>query len=479
MTLRVRIEDAASDGRAVARHEGKVVFVEGGAPGDLAEVFVFKKEKKSLLARIETLIEPSPLRVEAPCPHYADCGGCSWQHLDYSAQIKFKTKQVYDALTRIGGFAPSELPEFLPTLAAEQPYFFRNKLDFAFSAKRWKPRVEMTAEVADAYEGALGFHVAGAFDKVLDVKTCLLQDPRVNDVRNELRDFARNHGFSFYDIKTHAGFLRNVVFRTAESGMMVVLITAAPPSITDAPASTDDFFRFPREIDAIFDRLRSKFDYITSFVWIYNPKKNDSYSDLPYKIWAGEEYLCETMGDKVFEIGPTSFFQTNARQAQRLYREVYEALAGKKYDVLYDLYCGAGTIGLYCSDLAEKIVGVEYNEKAVRDAYRNAERNGRTNAVFIAGDMVKILNGDFFATHGRADAVICDPPRAGMDARVVENILAAAPPVVVYVSCNPATQARDLAVFSKKYKIVRIRPVDLFPQTTHIENVVVLERRDW
>jgi 23S rRNA (uracil1939-C5)-methyltransferase len=451
--------------------------VEGGAPGDLAEVFVFKKEKKSLVARIEKLLEPSPMRVQAPCAHFADCGGCSWQHLDYSAQIKYKTKQVFDALTRIGGFDPAGLPDFLPTLASENAYFFRNKLDFAFSAKRWKPRAEMASDTPEPDTGAVGFHVAGAFDKVLDIHTCLLQDPRVNDVRNELRDFARHSGYAFYDIKTHDGFLRNVVFRTAKSGMMVVLITAAPPSTPNPPPSTDEFDRFPPEIDAIFDRLRTLFDYIVSFVWIFNPKRNDSYSDLAYKVWAGDEYLIETMGDKVFEIGPTSFFQTNPRQAERLYQEVYEALAGRRYKILYDLYCGAGTIGLYCSDLAEKIVGVEYNEKAVRDAYRNAERNGRTDAVFVAGDMGKILRREFFETHGLPDAMICDPPRAGMDARVIENILAAEPPRIVYVSCNPATQARDLALMSKKYRIVRIRPADLFPQTTHVENVVVLQKK--
>ncbi|MCS7085660.1 MAG: hypothetical protein NZ534_06245 [Bacteroidia bacterium] len=300
MTLKVRIDDAASDGRSVARHEGCVVFVEGGAPGDLAEVVVFKKEKKRLLARIGSLLEPSPLRVSPPCPHFGDCGGCSWQHLAYSAQLEYKTKQVFDALTRIGGFKPESLPPFLPIIPAENPYFFRNKLDFAFSAKRWKPRHEIQTKTASESQpdAALGFHVAGCYDKVLNIDRCLLQDPRVNDVRNELRDFALKSGFSFYDVKTHAGFLRNVVFRTAPGAIMVVLITGVPPSIAQPPPSTLDFQTFPQEINAIFEHLRAKFDHLSSLVWIYNPKRNDAYADLPYKVWAGDEYLIERLGDK-------------------------------------------------------------------------------------------------------------------------------------------------------------------------------------
>jgi 23S rRNA (uracil1939-C5)-methyltransferase len=479
MKLRLKIDDASSDGRAVGRHEGRVVFVEHAVPGDVVDVRVFKKEKKRWLAAIETVVEPSPVRTRPLCEHFGECGGCAWQHIRYSSQVEFKTKQVHDALTRIGGFDPQTLPPFLPTLTAEETYYYRNKLDFAFSDRRWIPRSEIKSALPDnRSRPALGFHVSGAFDKILDLNACHLQNPLVNDVRNELRDYCIRAGYTFYDVKTHNGFLRNVVFRTAGSSMMIVLVTSLPPSVSFPVSSTADFDSFPVEIDDIFSHLFQKFDFVTSWVWIYNPKRNDAYAELPYKIWAGEEYLLERMGDKTFEIGPTSFFQTNPRQAERLYREVYDALAGKKYALLYDLYCGAGTIGLYCSDLAEKIVGIEYSEKAVEDARRNALRNGRPDAVFFAGDIAKVLNADFIARHGRPDALICDPPRAGMDSGVVQQIPAFAPPVVVYVSCNPATQARDLALMAERYRIVRIRPVDLFPQTPHVENVVVLERKD-
>lgn len=463
---KVEVIDAASDGRAVIRHDERVIFVEQGIPGDVLDVFVYRKRKKNLIGRITNIITPSPHRVEARCSHFGICGGCKWQMMDYQAQLVYKQKQVTDAFERI---AKVETGKISPIIGAESPYFYRNKLEFSFSSRPW-----LTQEQIDSDEifetPAVGFHVPGVFDKVLDIETCYLQKPIVNDIRNALRELAIAEEIPFYGIRDHTGFLREIMFRTSEATgeLMVMLIVAE-----------DDL----KQVERLFEPLSERFKEVTSWVWMHNPKLNNSFSDLPYQVWKGPAHITEQLGGFDFRISPTSFFQTNPKQADQLYSVVKRMLKEvlpenqDKHACVYDLYTGTGSLGIYVSDLAEKIVGIEYVETSISDAWKNVQINGLNNFAFYAGDMKKILNDELIQKEGKADVMICDPPRAGMDTKVVEKILQVAPEHIIYVSCKPATQGRDIELLKEKYDVIEIQAVDMFPHTAHVENVALLRRK--
>jgi 23S rRNA (uracil1939-C5)-methyltransferase len=466
-TAEMTMIDAASDGRAVARHEGEVVFVEGGVPGDRAEVFVFGKQKKVLAGRIQAMIEPSKDRVTPACQHFAFCAGCKWQQMSYEAQIGFKEKQVLDILRRVGKV---EIGEALPILGAPQPYWYRNKLEFSFSAKPWLKPEDMNNPDIDPR--SLGFHAPRFFDKVININECLLQHELVNRVRNELGAYARAQDIPFYNIREHTGYLRTLTFRSSRHSNEFMLILVV--------AKND-----PDRIDQIFTHLATTFPEITSFVWVHSPKLNSSYTDLPYQVWQGPGYLTERLGRYEFRIRPVSFFQTNPEQAERLYGVVRDFLmetlpAGQaRHPIMYDLYSGTGSIGIFLEKYADKIVGIEYVESAVQDAWENVRLNelDETRFSFYAGDMKDLLREPLLEEEGHPDIVIADPPRQGMDGKVVWRLLEILPAHIIYVSCKPATQARDLELLREWYEVVKVQPVDMFPQTAHVENVALLRKR--
>ncbi len=459
------MEDAASDGRAVARHDGQVVFVEGGIPGDVAEVFVYKRDKKMLNGRVEQILTPSPMRIDPVCAHFGVCGGCKWQMMDYQDQLRFKEKQVLDAFSRI---AKVPVGEIRPILGSPSAYHYRNKLEFTFSAKAWLTREQMDS--GDEFEQRVcGFHRPGAFDKIIDVESCHLQRSVINGIRNAIRDFGRENGWTFYNIKERHGFLRNVVFRTSEStGELMVLLIVEDHD--------------PEKIDVLFTLLEARFPEISDLLWMVNKKGNSSFSDLGLIVWKGKSYITERLGGFDFRIHPTSFFQTNPIQAERLYDVVRAYVQGvipagkEKIGTLYDLYSGTGSIGIFNSDLAETVAGIEYVEAAVVDARKNAEINQLSHLHYFAGD-IRLLIQQLTSDFPTPEVVITDPPRAGMDARVVAALLELAPQHIIYVSCQPATQARDVELLAEKYDVMSMQPVDMFPQTAHVENVAWLKLR--
>jgi len=463
----LEIVDTATDGRGIARHDNRVVFVTGGVPGDILQTYIHKKEKKSLVGKIESVVQSSPLRTTPVCQHFGICGGCKWQMMAYSAQLTYKHKQVTDALARI---AKVDIGEILPIVPSPNPYFHRNKLEFTFSNKAWLTQEQIQSDsVFD--QRVLGFHVPKFFDKIIDIQTCHLQLPIINDIRNTIRDFAREQAIPFYDIRTHEGFLRNLIFRTsaATGEIMLILIVASENR---------------QWIDQILALVQEKFPSINHILWIVNTKFNSSYSDLPFSVWKGEPYLTEKLGDYHFHIGPTSFFQTNPLQAKRLYQVVYDWL--KEVSVaeiaplqtVYDLYTGTGSIGIFVSELAQKIVGLEYVPAAIDDAWRNVKLNHLEDKFsFYAGDIKNLLTDELLQKEGSPDVVITDPPRQGMEPTVVERLIELAPHQIIYVSCKPATQARDIQLLSEQYEVLRIQPVDMFPQTVHVENVALLKKK--
>ncbi|WNJ19172.1 23S rRNA (uracil(1939)-C(5))-methyltransferase RlmD [Pontibacter sp. G13] len=468
-TAEMELIDAASDGRAVARHEGQVIFVEGGVPGDVADIHVFRKHKKSPLGRIEVMKQPSPYRTEAQCKHFENCGGCKWQHMTYEGQLAYKEKQVRDTIERIGKV---EVAEHLPILGVDEPFFYRNKLEFSFANKAYLTKEDMPRR-DEIDHRVLGFHAPGFFDKVLPIEECMLQLPIVNDIRNELQRYTREQEIEYYDHREHTGIMRSVTFRSsiATGELMMILVVAK-----------DD----QEMIDGIFGNLAEKFPEIDHFIWIHSEKLNSSYNDLPYKIWRGKEYLTEKLENYEFRVRPVSFFQTNPKQAEALYGVVRDFLketlakSGGIHETIYDLYSGTGSIGIFVSEYARKIVGIEYVESAVADASENVKANGlpEDKFKFFAGDMKKILTDELTQREGHPAVVIADPPRQGMDPKVVRQILKVSPDYVIYVSCKPATQARDLEMMDRFYSVEKMRPVDMFPHTGHVENVVLLKRRD-
>ena len=453
----VEIIDAGAEGMAVARVDGLVIFVPFVVPGDVVDIQLYKKKKNYAEGRAVRFHQQSPLRVEQACPHFGVCGGCKWQTMSYPAQLEAKQRQVRDNLERLGGIDCSGMR---PICGSENIYYYRNKLEFTFSTRAWRTN----PDDVQPEQGALGFHIPQLFDKVLNIEHCALQSEPCNSIRLAVRDYAYTNGLSFYDIRNHTGFLRNLVIRNTSTGLWMVIVVVA---------EEDNARLFP-----LLDMLHERFPQITSLQYIINNKMNDSYSDLTVHTYLGDDHIEEEMeaGDRKlhFIINPKSFYQTNSAQAQRLYSFVAELAELQPEDTLYDLYTGTGTIALFLASQVKKVVGIEYVEEAIADARINAERNGFNNTVFYAGDMAKVLTPEFIAANGRPDVVVTDPPRAGMHESVVRQLLQTAPRKIVYVSCNPATQARDLQLLSERYQIGRIQPVDMFPHTQHVENIVEL-----
>lgn len=459
----VTIADAGAEGKAVAKVNGLVVFVPFVVPGDVVDIQLYKKKKSYAEGRAVKFYRYSDLRVEAMCPHFGVCGGCKWQTMKYDAQLEAKQRQVRDNLERLGNVDCSGMR---PICGSENIYYYRNKLEFTFSTKAWLTAGEMGNLPSETTLGALGFHIPQLFDKVLNIEHCVLQADPSNEIRLAVRDYAESHALEYYDIRNHTGFLRNLVIRNTTAGDWMVIVIVAE----------DDTSRlFP-----LLDMLRDRFPQITSLQYIVNSKMNDSYGDLQVVVYHGSDCVEERMqsyhGGKElrFIINPKSFYQTNSLQAQHLYSFVAEFADLQPEDTLYDLYTGTGTIALFLADKCRRVVGIEYVEEAIADARVNARANGFENTRFFAGDMAQVLTGEFIAANGKPDVVVTDPPRAGMHEKVVNQLLAAAPRKIVYVSCNPATQARDLQLLSACYEVRRIQPVDMFPHTQHVENVVEL-----
>ena len=460
---KVTITDVAAEGKALAKVNDMVVFVPYVVPGDVVDLQVKRKKNKYAEAVAVNFHEYSPQRAVPFCQHYGVCGGCKWQCLSYEDQIKYKQKQVTDNLTRIGKV---ELPEISPILGSEKTQFYRNKLEFTFSDKRWLTEEEVKAEVKYDQMNAVGFHIPGAFDKVLAIEKCWLQDDISNQIRNTIRDYAYEHGLAFYNIRNHEGLLRNLMIRTSSTGELMVLLQVR----VSADKDLDD-------TKALLAHVAEKFQQITSLLYVVNNKCNDTINDLDVEVFKGNDHIFEEMEGLRFKVGPKSFYQTNSEQAYNLYKVTRDFAGLTGDELVYDLYTGTGTIANFVSRKAKKVVGIEYVPEAIEDAKVNSEINGITNTLFYAGDMKDMLTQDFINEHGRPDVIITDPPRAGMHNDVIDVILFAEPKRIVYVSCNPATQARDLQLLDVKYKVMAVQPVDMFPHTHHVENVVLLEKR--
>ena len=454
----VTIVAVAAEGKALAHVDGMVVFVDFAVPGDVVDIQVFKKKKNYMEGWIKRIVKPSKDRLEPFCPHFGVCGGCRWQPLPYSMQLEAKRQQVEDQLIRIGHL---EVPEIRPTLPSPETEYYRNKLEFSASASRWILDGENPEALSAQERVGLGFHVSKFFDKVLDIKECHLQKEPSNSIRLFVRQYCLDHGYEFYNIRENRGFFRNMFVRTNDKGDVMLILCFAEPRM--------------EEIKALLDNLSARFPEISSLWYIVNEKLNDSISDQSPVLYKGEDAIYETMEGLSFKIGPKSFYQTNSKQAYRLYSVARDFAALTGNEVVYDLYTGTGTIAQFVSSKASKVIGIEYVPEAIEDAKDNARRNGITNCSFFAGDMKDVLNEAFIAKHGRPDVIILDPPRAGIHPDVAKVILDAAPSRMVYVSCNPASQARDLAILAAKYRITAVQPVDMFPHTMHVENVVALE----
>lgn len=447
--------DIAEDGKGVGRHEDLVIFVEKGVPGDEVDVELMRKKKNFAEAKITQLIQPSPHRTTPFCEHFGVCGGCKWQHMTYEAQLTYKQNAVFNALTRIGKIDASGMEAILPS---QNVQYYRNKLEFTFSNKRWLTTTDES--VSDDDMDALGFHVPGRFDKILQIQHCYLQGGLSNDIRNAVFDYVKKEGITFYDLKMHEGELRNLVIRTASTGELMVILVFAH--------TTQEVIKKTMQF------IKDSFPQIHSLLYVVNQKRNDTLFDQEVICYAGRDHIFEEMEGLRYKIGPKSFYQTNSEQAYELYKITRDFAQLKGNERVYDLYTGAGTIANFIARQVKEVIGIEYVPSAIEDAKINAQLNGITNTKFFAGDMKDVLTADFFKEHGRADLVITDPPRAGMHPDVVQRLLEMEAPRIVYVSCNAATQARDLEMLSAKYQVERIKPVDMFPQTQHVENVVSL-----
>ena len=487
----VLVENYAAEGKSLARQDGKVIFIENVVPGDVVDVRLSKNKKDWAEGYPVQFKSYSKERIEPFCQHFGVCGGCQWQMLPYQKQLQYKQQQVIDNLTRIGKI---KLPASLPIAGAGEDKFYRNKLEYTFSTREFTPhkptrvqRLEsnpspdfhrfnqlpgpLTSEVSDIAlsldapkeVGVLGFHAKGFFDKVVNIEKCWLQPEPNNEIRNAVREFAWKQKLSFYDYREHKGFLRNLQLRICATGEVMVNVVFGEDN--------------KKKRNEILEFIKVNFPNITTILYTINLKKNDSFTDLEPVTYHGKGYVLEKLEDFQFKIGPKSFFQTNTKQAERLYQITREFAGLNGTQILYDLYCGTGSIGIFCSKGAQKIIGVEAIEEAIRDARENAVLNNIRHAEFYCGDVINICNDDFFAQHGKPDVIITDPPRAGMHEKLVRKILEIEAATVVYVSCNPATQARDLSLLDEKYEVTRLQPVDMFPHTHHIENVVQLKRK--
>ena len=451
------MEDYAAEGKSLARVEGKVIFIEDVVPGDVVDIRLGKNKKDWAEARPISFRSFSEDRVQPFCRHFGVCGGCQWQMLPYNRQLVYKQKQVYDNLTRIGKLP---LPEFEPIDAAYPVTRYRNKIEYTFSNKRYLLPEELYNENISTQMDVAGFHAKGLFDKVVDIIECHLQDEPTNAIRLAIKKYALENNYSFYDIREHSGLLRTMQVRLCRSGELMVNIVFGKND--------------KKKIKELSDHILYLFPSVTTLLFTINEKKNDSLFDLNPVIYSGKGHVIETLEDFKFKIGPKSFFQTNTYQGEKLYRVAREYAELTGNEIVYDLYCGTGSIGIFVSGKAKKVIGVEMIKEAVDDAIENALLNGVEHAKFFTGDVADVCNDDFFAEHGKPDVIITDPPRAGMSEQLVKKILEMEAPLVVYVSCNPATQARDLNMMKDKYDVTRVRPVDMFPHTHHIENVVQL-----
>lgn len=457
----VTITGVAAEGKAMAKVDGMALFVPFAAPGDVADIQITRKKSSFAEGRVVRFRQLSSLRSEPFCQHFGVCGGCKWQHLPYEEQLRHKQQQVEDSLTRIGKV---ELPVITPILGAPQTTFYRNKMEYTFSDKRWLTNEEVRSGQEFGQMNALGFHIPGMYDKVLDIEKCWLQDDLANHIRNSIRGYCLEHGYSFFDLRNQAGLMRTLLIRNSSIGEWMVIVV---------------FYEDDREkIEGLMGYLANEFPQITSLLYIINSKANDTITDQEVLVWKGRDHIIEEMEGLQFRIGPKSFYQTNSEQAHHLYEvaRTFAQLTGEER--IYDLYTGTGTIANFVARNAKEVIGIEYVEEAIADAKINAQINGIGNTRFYAGDMKNVLTAEFIAEQGRPDVVITDPPRAGMHDDVVQAILLAAPQRIVYVSCNPATQARDLNLLDAAYRVTRVQPVDMFPHTHHVENVVLLEKRE-
>lgn len=459
----ITITDVAAEGKALARVDDMVVFVPFTVPGDVVDLQVRRKKHHYCEAEVIRFIKYSNVRAIPFCEHFGVCGGCKWQTLPYKEQIKFKQKQVCDQLTRIGKI---QLPEISPILGSVKTQHYRNKLEFGCSNKRWLTKEQVATGVTFDQMNAIGFHITGAFDKILPIDKCWLMDDLHNDIRNAIRDYAYQTGMTFFDLRNQHGLLRNLMIRNSNTGEWMLLVQ----------------FHYDEEGDedkamALMQFIAERFPQITSLLYVNNPKCNDTIGDLDIQVFRGNDYIFETMEDLKFKVGPKSFYQTNTEQAYHLYKVARDFANLTGNELVYDLYTGTGTIANFVSGKARQVIGIEYVPEAIEDAKINSQINGIDNTLFYAGDMKDILNDDFIARHGRPDVIITDPPRAGMHPDVIKTILRAAPERIVYVSCNPATQARDLADLDVNYQVMAVQPVDMFPHTPHVENVVLLKKK--
>ena len=456
----VEITDIAAEGKAIAKVSDLVVFIPFVVPGDVVDLQLTRKKNNYAEGKPVRFVSYSPNRTEAFCEHFGICGGCKWQILPYIEQLKYKQKQVTDNLVRIGKI---ELPEIQPILGSEKTEFYRNKLEFTFSNKKWLTLEQINSGESFDNMNALGFHIPGMFDKVLDINKCWLQDDISNQIRNFVREYCFDKGYSFFDLRNRGGLMRNMIVRTSTTGELMLIVI---------------FYENDRnEREELLNAIGNKFPQITSLLYIINEKANDTITDQTVLTWKGNDFIFEEMEGLKFKIGPKSFYQTNSEQAYNLYKisRDFAGLTGN--ELVYDLYTGTGTIANFVARQAKKVVGIEYVEDAIEDAKFNSKNNKIKNTLFYAGDMKDILTQDFINEHGKPDVIITDPPRAGMHDDVIKSILFAEPGRIVYVSCNPATQARDLSLLDEKYKVIKVQPVDMFPHTHHVENVVLLEKR--
>ena len=463
----VEIIDAGSEGMSIAKPEEKVVFIPFGAPGDIVDIQVFKKKSNCFDGKIVNIVKESDKRVKPVCQHFGLCGGCKWQHLDYQWQLYYKQKQVKDNLDRI---AKIEYPEITPILGCEKQYYYRNKVEYSFSNRKWLTDGAPAGTYTEEQCKGFGYHLPGLFDRVIDIEHCYLQAEPSNEIRLFIKDFTMGKGLSYHNVRAHQGTMRNVIVRCNGKGeFMVIIIINEENSIVR---------------NELIPALSEKFPQIISIMLVINPKFNDTISDLPFECLKGDPYLIETMNsprigfeDLSFRVGPVSFFQTNVYQAERLYKAAFDLADVSGNELMYDLYTGTGTIALYFSRFVKKVVGIEYVEEAIADARINAQINNIDNATFYAGDMAKVLDDAFIVENGTPDIIVTDPPRAGMADKVIEQLKKIKAKKIIYISCNPATQARDLQLLNDLYEVVAVQPVDMFPHTQHVENIASLKLR--
>lgn len=457
----LEITDAGAEGKAVGKHEGLTVFVPFAVPGDVVDVQVFKKKRGYAEAYVTALKKSSPDRISPQCQHFGLCGGCKWQILTYEKQLYYKQKQVYDNFKHLGKF---DFPDLEPIIGSDKQYFYRNKLEFTFSNLRWLDDVDkqkQDAGEAIVTEG-LGFHIPGKFDKVLDIEKCHLQADPANDIRLTIKEYAMQHHIPFYNVRQHEGVLRNLVIRSSSTGELMVIVVMTVKS---------------EETMQLMQFIGERFPEITSLLYCINTKLNDSITDLDMVTYKGKPFMMEEMEDLKFKVGPVSFYQTNNPQAYKLYKTAREFAQIGSDDIVYDLYTGSGTIANFVAKQAKQVIGIEYVDEAIVNAKENSKLNNISNTRFFAGDMAKVFTAEFIRENGKPDIVITDPPRAGMHEKVIEQLLNIAPKRIVYVSCNPATQARDITLLNEKYKVSKVQPVDMFPHTQHVENVALLTKR--